>query len=69
MCIKRQSAYRPSAPDTENRVIAGSSIAFDNPCGTWKCAPIGRDIPCTSATELFLSLIHISAKKSNRRSQ
>ena len=47
------SAYRASAPGTENRVMAGSSIAFDSPCGTWKCAPIGRDIPCTSATELL----------------
>ena len=25
-------------------------MAFDSPCATWKCAPIGRLIPCTSAT-------------------
>src|SRR3546814_20044392 len=37
----------------DQAVTVGSSIAFDSPCGTWKCAPTGRLIPCTSATELF----------------
>ncbi len=36
---------------SEKRVTVGSSMALERPCGTWKCAPIGRDMPCTSATE------------------
>src|SRR3546814_13311839 len=28
-------------------------MALDRPCGTWKCAPIGRLMPCTSATDAF----------------
>ena len=32
-------------------MIVGSSTALLRPCGTWKCAPIGRLIPWTSATE------------------
>jgi hypothetical protein len=42
--------YRLSAAGTENAVTAGKSIAFDRPWATWKCAPIGRLMPCTSAT-------------------
>ena len=33
------AAYRPGAASSPNRVTAGSSIAFDNPCGTWNRAP------------------------------
>ena len=41
------------AAGAEKAVTAGSSIAFESPCATWKCAPIGRLIPWTSATEAF----------------
>ena len=40
-----------------NRVTAGSSMALDSPCGTWNRAPIGRDMPCTNATELLQNAI------------
>ena len=51
------SAYRTSAASSPKRVIAGNSIAFESPCGTWKCAPIGRDIPCTKATDALVNAI------------
>src|SRR3546814_3543116 len=28
-------------------------MALDSPCATWKCAPIGRLIPWTRATDAF----------------
>ena len=30
---------------------------MESPCGTWKRAPIGRDMPCTNATELLQNAI------------
>ena len=30
------------------------NIAFDSPCGTWKWAPMGRLMPCTSVTDALL---------------
>lgn len=35
-------------------MTAGSSMALDRPCGTWKWAPIGRLMPWTRATEALL---------------
>ena len=34
--------------------MAGSSMALERPWGTWKCAPMGRDMPCTRATEALV---------------
>ncbi len=46
-----------------NRVSTGNSMALRKPCGTWKCALIGRDIPCcTKATEL---LVNVSCKRTH----
>ncbi len=33
------------------------NIALEIPCGTWNNAPIGRDMPCTNATEAFVNAI------------
>ena len=41
--VKRQVRALLALP--ENAVIAGSSMALDSPCATWKCAPMGRLIP------------------------
>ena len=52
--VRAAVAYRASAASNPKRVMAGSSMALDRPCGTWKCAPIGRLMPCTSATLLLV---------------
>ena len=38
---------------TLKRVTVGSSSALLRPWARWKCAPIGRLMPCTSATLEF----------------
>src|SRR3546814_12650732 len=50
---RAQSAERVSAAGADQAVTAGSSMALDSPCATWKCAPIGRLIPWTRATDAF----------------
>mmetsp|Transcript_25376 Transcript_25376/g.80109 ORF Transcript_25376/g.80109 Transcript_25376/m.80109 type:complete len:232 (-) Transcript_25376:3601-4296(-) len=46
-------AYRRGAPPTEKAVTAGRSIALERPCGTWKAAPMGLDMPWIRVTDAF----------------
>ena len=36
---------KPMAESAENAVTAGSSMALESPCGTWKNTPIGLLMP------------------------
>ena len=56
----RALCVTPRRTETEKAVTAGNSIALERPCATSKSAPMGRLMPCTSATLEFEKAIPAS---------